>query len=106
MKRTIRLMTWLAVASAAPAVFAESTDRATKEEEASEKQTVVPTRADESAMGTADEGSGGGRGELPAQTLDRNDRADSGAADKRAQEAEAITQYDERKFLEEVWTRP
>ena len=106
MKRTIRVVTWLAVASAAPTTFAESTDRATKEEEANEKQTVVPTKADESAMGTADEGAGGGRGELPAQQLDRHDRADSGAADKRAQEIEAIKQYNERKFLEEVWTRP
>lgn len=105
MKRTIRLMTWLAVASAAPAAFAETTDRATKEE-ASEKQMAVPTKADEAAMGTADEGAGGGRGELPAQKLGRHDRADSGAADKRAQEVEAIKQYNERKFLEEVWTRP
>lgn len=106
MKRTIRLMTWLAVASATPAAFADTTGSAAKEEGASEKQMVVPTKADEAAMGTADEGAGGGRGELPGKEIERNDRADTRATDKRAQEVEAIKEYNERKFLEEVWTRP
>lgn len=106
MKRTIRLMTWLAVASATPVAFAESTGSATKEEGTSEKQMVVPTRADDAATGTADEGAGGGRGELPGQEIERHDRADTSAADKRAQDVEAIKEYNERKFLEEVWTRP
>lgn len=98
MKRTIRLMTWLAVAAAAPAVHAGSGDAATKEKGASEQQMVLPTRADEDA--------GGGRGELPGQKVERQGRADASAADKRAKEVEAIKQYNERKFLEEVWTRP
>lgn len=104
MKRTIRLMTWLAVASATPVAFADSNGSATKEEGASEKQMVVPTRADDAALGTADEG--GGRGELPGQAIERHDRADTSAADKRAKEVAAIKEYNERKFLEEVWTRP
>lgn len=100
MKRTIRLVTWLAVASAAPAVFAESTDRSAKDEGTNEQKMVVPTRADQ-----AGEEAGGGRGELPALKTERGARADS-SGDKRAKEIEAIKQYNERKFLEEVWTRP
>lgn len=106
MKRTIRLMTWLAVAAAAPAAYAGSSDSATKENGASEKQMVLPTRVDDAAMGTAGEDAGGGRGELPGQKIDRHGRADASAADKRAKEVEAIKEYNERKFLEEVWTRP
>ncbi len=103
MKRTIRMMTWLAVAAAAPAVYAGSGDAA-KEKGASEQQMVLPTRADEATP--ADEDAGGGRGELPGQKLERHGRADASAADKRAKEIQAIKDYNERKFLEEVWTRP
>ncbi|HET8734700.1 MAG TPA: hypothetical protein VFM45_13120 [Anaeromyxobacteraceae bacterium] len=98
MKRTIRLMTWLAVAAAAPAAYAGSGDAAKADKETSEKQMVLPTRADEDA--------GGGRGELPGQQIDRHARADAATADQRAKEVETIKQYNERKFLEEVWTRP
>lgn len=104
MKRTIRLMTWLAVASATPVAFAESGDAATTEKDASEQQAVLPTRAE--TMGTADEDAGGGRGELPGQKSERHARADARTAEQRAQELQKMKEYSERKALEEIWTRP
>lgn len=101
MKRMIRLMTYVVVAAAAPAAFAGGSDRAASHP----KQAMATTRC-ECVDPPADE-AGGGRGELPATTAAvRGDDAEArAAAMRRAQDAAAI-QEQERRTLEEIWTRP
>lgn len=104
MTRMIRLMTYVVVAAAAPAAFAGQGARASGQK-AGEEQAVKTARCE--CVDPPGEEAGGGRGELPGQgaRMKRDPAAERAAAERRAREAAAIEEQ-ERRTLEEIWTRP
>jgi hypothetical protein len=97
MKTAIRMMVCLAMTATSTAVFANgegpasSSDADAKEVQASERESYAAAKRHEDV--------GAASGE-PLQVGDRKQD------DKRAQNVESIDEYNHRRFLEEVWTRP